>query len=530
MHSARQLLPRRITPPARGDLVAAITVALVLVPQSLAYAKLAGLPVVTGLYTAVAATIAGGLIGSSRYLQTGPVALTSLLTLGALTSLAAVGSAEYIALAALLALVVGVVRLLIGVFRWGFVAYLMSQPVVSAFTVAAALLIVCSQIPALLEVPTDETSPVRAALEAVQDPSAWNPTAIAIGVAMVVLMLVGRRISPLFPGAFVGAAGALLLATFGVVTVVEVGSVPNGLPTPSLALPWSQTPSLLIFGAVIALVGFAEAASIARKYASEDRETWDPDREFVGQGLANVASGVLQGYPAGGSFSRSSLNRLSGARSRWSGVLAGVVVLALMPVASVLSELPQAALAGLIIAAVLPLIRLRPFVEVWRVSKPQFAVAVVTVVVTLAAAPHVERGVLVGVGLSLAVHLWRELKVDVETWSEGGTLHVRPQGVLYFGSAPALEERAAALVAADPTIDAVVLHLERLGRLDVTGAMALRSFVDDLHLSGVGVVIAGSQPQAARLLRTVVADALDGGAEPPERRVAERRRPPEDAA
>ena len=530
MRSARQLLPRRITPPARGDLLAAITVALVLVPQSLAYAKLAGLPVVTGLYTAVAATIAGGLIGSSRYLQTGPVALTSLLTLGALTSLAAVGSAEYVALAALLALVVGVVRLLIGVFRWGFVAYLMSQPVVSAFTAAAALLIVCSQIPALLEVPTDETSPVRAALEAVSEPSAWNPTAIAIGVAMVVLVLLGRRISPLFPGAFVGAAAALLLTTFGVVTVAEVGDVPNGLPTPSLALPWSQTPSLLLFGVVIALVGFAEASSIARKYASEDRETWDPDREFVGQGLANVASGVLQGYPAGGSFSRSSLNRLSGARTRWSGVLAGVVVLALMPVASVLSELPQAALAGLIIAATLPLIRLRPFVEVWRVSKPQFAVALVTVVVTLAAAPHVERGVLVGVGLSLAVHLWRELKVDVETWSEGGTLHVRPQGVLYFGSAPALEERAAALVAADPTIDAVVLHLERLGRLDVTGAMALRSFVDDMRLSGVGVVIAGSQPQAARLLRTVVADALDSGAEPPERRVAQRRRPPEDAA
>jgi sulfate permease, SulP family len=126
VHSARQFLPRRFIPPARGDLLAAITVALVLVPQSLAYAKLAGLPVVTGLYTAVAATIAGGLVGSSRYLQTGPVALTSLLTLGALTSLAAVGSAEYVALAALLALVVGLVRLLIGLFRWGFVAYLMS--------------------------------------------------------------------------------------------------------------------------------------------------------------------------------------------------------------------------------------------------------------------------------------------------------------------------------------------------------------------------------------------------------------------
>ena len=530
MSSARQLLPRRLVAPARGDLIAAVTVALVLIPQSLAYAKLAGLPVVTGLYTAVAATIAGGLIGSSRYLQTGPVALTSLLTLGALTSLAVVGSDEYIRLAALLALVVGVIRLLIGILRWGFVAYLMSQPVVSAFTVGAALLIVFSQVPALLDVPSDETSPVRAALEAVREPGTWDPTAIAIGVAMVVLVLVGRRISPVFPGAFVGAAGALLLTTTGLVSVSEVGDVPDGLPLPSLALPWSETPSLLLFGAVIALIGFAEAASIARKYASEDRETWDPDREFVGQGLANVAAGVVQGYPAGGSFSRSSLNRLSGARTRWSGVLAGVVVLAVMPVASMLSSLPQAALAGLIIAAVLPLIRLRPFVEVWRVSKPQFAVALLTVVVTIAAAPHGERGVLVGVGLALAVHLWRELRVDVETWSEGSTLHVRPQGVLYFGSAPAVEERAAALVAADPAIDVVVLHLERLGRLDVTGALALRSLIDDMRLSGVRVVLAGSQPQAQRLLRTVLGDCFDGTADRPGRPPGGRPRPPEETA
>jgi SulP family sulfate permease len=146
----------------------------------------------------------------------------------------------------------------------------------------------------------------------------------------------------------------------------------------------------------------------------------------------------------------------------------------------------------------------------------------------------VERGLLVGVGLSLAVHLWRELRVDVETWTEGRTLHVRPQGVLYFGSAPALEERAAALVAADPAIDVVVLHLERLGRLDVTGALALRSLVDDMKLSGVRVVLAGSQPQSRRLLDTVLGDALDASTDDPtdavERRVADRRRPPEDAA
>lgn len=524
MSSARRRVPRRPAPPERGDVVAAVTVALVLVPQSLAYAKLAGLPVVTGLYTAVVATIAGGLVGSSRYLQTGPVALTSLLTLGALTSATDADSGDYVGLAALLALVVGATRILIGLLRWGFVAYLMSQPVVAAFTVGAALLIALSQLPGLLDVPATG-SPFSAAVGAASRPAEWDPVAIALGLAMVALVLGGRRIGPRFPGAFLGLVGALALTGLGLIAVTEVGDVPSGLPTPTLDLPWSATPSLVLAGVVIALVGFAEASSIARQYASEDRETWDPDREFVGQGLANVAAGVFQGYPAGGSFSRSSLNRLAGARTRWSGVLTGVVVLAVMPVASVLSGLPQAALAGLIIAAVLPLIRVRPFVELWRVSKPQLAVAVVTFAVTVVSAPHVERGVLVGVALSLGVHLWRELRIEIETWSDGSTLHVRPQGVLYFGSAPALEERAAALVAADPGIETVVLHLERLGRLDVTGALALRSLIADMHLSGVTVVLAGSQPQAQRVLRTALGDAFDA-VDPGERRVAERRREP----
>jgi SulP family sulfate permease len=418
--------------------------------------------------------------------------------------------------------VVGVVRIVIGVFRWGFVAYLMSQPVVAAFTVAAGLLIILSQVPAHLDVPREGDNPFLAAAQALADPRVWDPAALAIGAAMIPLVLLGRRLSPRFPGAFIGAGGALLLSATGLVSVSTVGEVPSGLPAPDLALPWADIPSLLVPGVVIALVGFAEAASISRHYASLDRERWDPDREFVGQGLANVAAGVFQGYPAGGSFSRSSLNRLSGARSRWSGVLTGVFVLAFMPAASVLSSLPTAALAGLIIAAVLPLVRLRPLLELWPISRPQFGVAAVTVGVTMASAPNVERGVLVGVALSLGVHLWRELVMDVEAWSDGHTLHLRPQGVLYFGSAPALEARATELVAADETLEVVVLHLERLGRLDVTGAQVLRSLIDDLHASGVRVVLAGTQPQARRVLRAVLGDAVEGNLGAREDRAPER--------
>ncbi len=414
------------------------------------------------------------------------------------------GSDDYVGKAALLAIVVGVVRALLGLLHWGFIAYLMSQPVVGAFTVAAALLILASQIPSLLDAPGGSHSPVVAAGRALSTPAEWDAVAMLVGLAMISIILLGRRWSLRFPGALLGGLAALLLSVLGVISISEVGAVPSGMPPLRLDLPWGDLPQLLLPGAVIALIGFAEAASISRRYATEDRETWDPDREFVGQGLANLAAGAFSGYPAGGSFSRSSLNRLSGAQTRWSGVLTGLIVLAFMPVASVLSDLPKAALAGLVVASVLPLIQLQPFVQAWRLSRPQFAVAALTFVATLAFAPRIERGVLVGVGLSLGVHLWRELDITVEAWLEQTTLHVRPQGVLYFGSAPALEAKVAALVATHDDVRSVVLHLERVGRLDATGALVLQSFAEHLQASGIALEVRGASTRAARMLDVVL--------------------------
>ncbi|MEJ7705224.1 MAG: SulP family inorganic anion transporter [Geodermatophilaceae bacterium] len=233
------------------------------------------------------------------------------------------------------------------------------------------------------------------------------------------MIVIGRRLSPLVPAALIAAAIALLLNRSGAVDVPAVGSIPSGFPPLNIDLPWHGVGAVIVPGVVIALVGFAEAASISRRYASEDRRHWDPNREFMGQGFANIGAGLFSGYPAGGSFSRSSLNRLSGARTRWSGVLTGVAILAFMPAAAILSGLPRAALAGLVIAAVLPLIEIRPFVEAWRHSRPQFLVALPTFLATIAFAPRVERGVILGVGLSLAVHLWRELRLEVDTWIAG---------------------------------------------------------------------------------------------------------------
>ncbi len=492
--------------PQRGDLIAGITVAMVLVPQSIAYAALAGLPPEAGLYAAAAAPLLAAPVGSSPYLQTGPVALTSLLVLGALAPLAASGSGDYVALAALLALVVGAIRLLVGVTRTGVVAYLMSQPVVAGFTLAAAAMIVCSQVPSALGVSTGAANPVAGAATSLAAPEAWILTALVVAVAVGTVALVARRVSPLVPGALLASLTAVALVRWAGLDVPVVGSIPGGLPVPSLDLPWSDLPALLLPGLVIALVGFAEPASIARQYASADRTAWDPDREFVGQGLANLGAGLFGGYAVGGSFSRSALNRLSGARTRWSGFVTGVCVLAVLPVSHVLAELPEAALAGLVIASVLPLLNPRPVLRTWRMSRPQFVVAVVTVAVSIVAAPQVQWGVVAGVVTALAVHLWRELRLDVEVWRTGSTLRVRPQGVLYFGSAPRLETLVLAELASEPDLSRVELQLQRLGRIDLTGALVLRAISRDLARAGVEVTVAGVQPQWRQLVEAVFAD------------------------
>ncbi|WP_162448247.1 SulP family inorganic anion transporter [Phytoactinopolyspora mesophila] len=488
---------RRIPPPARGDLIAGISVALVLVPQSLAYAELAGLPPVHGLYAAAAAPIAAALIGSSPYLQTGPVALTSLLTLGALSPLAVTGSATFISYAAVLAILVGAARVMLGLLRWGALAYFMSIPVITGFTVAAAVLIIGSQIPDLLAVPADSGNPARAAADALSQPGNWSIAPLLIGFAVIVIVAAGRKISAAVPWVLIATAAALVASRTGIIDVPEIGHIPTGMPPVSLDLPWQAVPQLIVPALLIALVGFAEPASIARKYAAADRQAWSPNREFLGQGLANLAAGAAGGYPTGGSFSRSALNRHAGAKTRWSGAVTGVTVLAMLPIVDVLSQLPVAVLAGLVIVAAISLVDLKPFGEYWRNSRPQFLVAVPTFVATLILAPRVERGLLIGIALAFAVHLWREMRIDVTTRLDDRVLHVHPEGVLYFASAPMLETHLTGLLAEHPDLTSVIIDVHRLGRLDLTGLMALRNFAQQAGDFGVEVEV-HNVPEHAR--------------------------------
>ena len=492
--------------PSVGDVVAGISVALVLIPQSLAYAALAGMPPERGLYAAGIPLLVAAPFASSPYLQTGPVAITSLLTLGALTTLAAPGSDEYVALGLLLALVVGVARVLVGLLRAGVIAYLMSQPLLTGFIPAAAVLIIASQVPAALGAEAPTGGVIEQAGRALSSPGGWEPTSIALSLVVVVTVFGGRRIHALFPGVLVAVAAAIAFSTLTAYRGETVGEISVGAPPLSLDLPWGELPSLLLAGVVIALVGFAEPASIARAFAVEDRVAWDSNREFVSQGMANVAAAFSGGFPVGGSFSRSSLNRLAGAGSAVSGAITGLAVLAFLPFAFVLAPLPAAVLAAIVIAAVVPLVRLGPLLRLWRFSRPAFLTATATFVLTLALAPHVERAVLAGVGLAIAVHLWRELRIDASVWYEGDDLHVRPAGVLWFGPAQGLGEGLVAQLAEHPEARRLVLHLDGLGRIDVTGALVLRTVVEEAERSGLETELVGVQEKDRRLMPLLESD------------------------
>ena len=483
------------------DVAAGVSVAVVLVPQSMAYAELAGLPAHYGLYAAALPPVAAAFFASSPYLQTGPVALTSLLTLGALSVLATPGSQEFIALAALLALVVGVVRIVVGLLKEGRISYLMSRPVLQGFTNAAALLIIASQIPGALGTPPPAEGVILGAWWSLSHPGGWEAASMILAVVTGGVILGARRIHPLVPGVLFAAVIGI---AFSIVTEYggpTVGTVPAGLPPLPRDLPWSQLPLLVIPGAVIALVGFAEAASISRTFAALDRRPWDPDREFLSQGAANLAAALSSGFPVGGSFGRSSLNHISGARSRWSGAVTGLTVLLFLPVAGILSPLPRAVLSGIVIAAAGGLIRVPQLTGMWRLSKPQALVAWATFGLTLLLAPRIDLALVIGILLALGIHGWREMNLRCDSWLEASTFHIAPRGVLWFGSAPQLQQSFMRELAQGHDIQQIVLHLGGLGRIDLSGALMLKDFQDEMSAGGIHVSVDDVPYHAQRILR-----------------------------
>ncbi len=466
------------------------------IPQAMAYAGLAGMPAYTGLYVAAIPPIAAAYFASSPYLQTGPVALTALLTFAVLSQLATPGSAEYIGLAALLALMVGVARLAVGLMRLGSVSYLMSQPMLIGFTSAAAILICLSQLPTAFGVQPPMEGVLPRTLWTLMRPSLWAFGSLALSILTIALVQVGRRLHPLFPGVLIAVGIGVAYSHWWGYSGPVLGEVPTGFPSLHWDFPWASLPSLLIGCGVIAILGFAEPASIARTYATQDRIPWDANQEFIGQGVANLAAAFAGGFPVGGSFSRSAANRTAGAKTRWSGAITGLVVLFFVPFATVLHDLPRAVLGAIVISTVMNLIRPRQLLGLLKYSRPQAAIGLLTFFLTLALAPRIEIAVIIGVALSVAHHLRREQKLVFDHWIDAGGLHFKPQGVLWFGSAYTVEAEFTELLAKNPEATDVKLHLGGLGRIDLSAAIMFKQLMEDAKAAGMKVELLDVPPMA----------------------------------
>lgn len=281
-----------------------------------------------------------------------------------------------------------------------------------------------------------------------------------------------------------------------------LGVIPVELVAPTLDLPWGALPDLLVGAGVIAAVGFAEPAAIARTYARRKQRAWNPDRELVSQGAANLAAGLFGSFPVGGSFSRSSLNVLAGARTRWSGLVTGLAVLAFLPVAGVLSALPKSVLAGIVIAAVVTLVNPVALVQMWRFAKWQALSAYVTFALTLVLAPRIDYAVLAGIAVAVVLHLWRETQLAVEIEHAGDTMTLRMSGVLFFGSTHHLA--AVREVMPPPEgVTRIVIDGSGLGRIDLSGNMALDELIGDAEAAGLEVEVVGLEAYMERVLRRV---------------------------
>ena len=448
-----------------------------LIPQSLAYAGLAGVPPYVGLFAAAFPLVAFALLASSPYLQTGPVALTSLLTAGVLASTdAALESDDYIAAAALLAVLVGVVRLVLGLVRFGSVVYLMAEPVMIGFTSGAGVVILSSQLPKALGVDPgvlpDTDNPLGRAVWALLHPGEWELTAVVISAVTLALMLRGRRIHHLFPGVLVAVVLALVFSSLTDYDGEVVGQIEAGLPAWTLDLPWDSVGALVVGAVVIALVGFAEPSSIARTFANDDQSRWSSSREFVASGLANVVSGVTGAFPVGGSFSRSSINRFAGARTRWSGLITGLVVVAFLPFAGSLRTLPQAVLGAIVVGAVLGLVKPVRLVRLGRRSPWQAGLAWATWVATLLTPPNVERAVVVGIGLTLVFHVTRRFRLE-RSDAPAGELHLTARGLLWIATVGRLREDLQRAIEGDGGDGPVTLDLARTTAIDAAIAQSI---------------------------------------------------------
>ena len=642
----------------RIDSISGLTVALVLIPQSMAYAQLAGLPAYYGLYASFLPPMIAALFGSSRQLATGPVAVVSLMTAASLEPLATAGSEGYIAYAILLALMVGVFQLTLGVLRLGLVVNFLSHPVVNGFTTAAALIIASSQLSKMFGVYVNKGEhhyeTIIRVVQAAFHYTHW-PTLI-MGTFAFVIMYGLRRISPKIPNVLVAVALTTIIswaigfqhnATVDISTIESlkpkklieqfssavnmlsrfeeertgvnktldtansshdivgildaehaasvleinierikrdmrkdtkeirgllfegvrlsngslrfypkdempagadgdgrtwrikvgnrplktdrllmtsggavVGTIPRGLP--SLTMPEINLKLILHMfpsAAIISLLGFMEAISIAKAMAAKTGQRLDPNQELIGQGLANICGAIGKSYPTSGSFSRSAVNLQAGAVSGLSSVFTSLaVVIVLLFFTPLLYHLPQSVLAAIIMMAVLGLLNISGFIHAWKAQWYDGAIAIISFMSTLIFAPHLDKGIMIGVVLSLLVFLYKTMRPSVATLSRAedhalrDSVHhglkeceyismVRFDGPLFFANASYLEDQIMDLMLTKKDLKHIVIVSNGINDIDASGEEVLSLLIDRIRSAGIDISLTGVNESVMKVFR-----------------------------
>jgi SulP family sulfate permease len=495
-----------------GDLLAGLTVAVVLIPQAMAYAMLAGLPPVYGLYAGAVTPMIAALWGSLRQLATGPIAIMSLLVLTTLTPFAEPGSEQFIRLAVLLSLLVGCIYLLVGVFRMGQVMTFISHSAVRGFTAAAALIIIATQLPNFLGIPVSRHEfilPMLVEIAHSLPQMHWPTTMIGIFSFAVIYGL--KRYRPHVPAGLL----ALVLATLAIwlfelheTGVAVIGKVPEGLPGYRLPLLEFDIISALLGPAVvIALVSFAETYSVSKSISSATRQKTDVNQEFIGQGVANLVGSLFQCYPVSGSFSRTAINYAAGARTGVSSVVTSLlVIVSLLYLTPLFTLIPKAALAALVISAVLILFHPKQVFVLWRQNRTDGLVAITVFVLALLAKP--DYALLIGVMISLMLFLWKTMHprivretrdpergifLNADLHRKPGCpqiLHLRSDNVIYFANAEYTVNHIMGLVnEVDGPLKFVLLDFQAISFIDMTGIEELRSLKAELEERGIRLAL-----------------------------------------
>jgi SulP family sulfate permease len=509
-------LPNYTSSRFRGDFIAGITVGIILIPQGIAYALIAGLPPIYGLYTALVPQVMYAIFGSSRQVAIGPVAMDSLIVAAGVSTLALAGSDSYIEIAILLALMVGAIQLLMGIFRLGFIVNFLSRPVISGFTSAAALIIGFNQFRNLFGVDFIRSNQIQyVALDIWKNSKELDLPTTMIGVSAALIIIVLRKVNKKIPN-------ALLVVILGIIAVKYFGStfesvaiikeVPSGLPSfgvPEIDI--DQLKELMPIALTLVLVGFLETISIGKSLeAKQDEYRIRPNQELVALGIGNMVGSLFKAYPSTSSFSRSAINQESGATTGMAALISvGMVIVTLLFLTPVFYYLPKAVLAAIIIVAVFGLVNVKEGIHLWKTNNLDFWLLFTTFVATLFLG--IEYGIFAGVGLSIVILIFRTSRPYIAVLGavpdsdfyknkerftnvviEEDILVVRFDAQLFFANASYFRDNLDDLAdKKGKALKLIVIDAESINRVDSTGTEMLMERISYYQKRGIIFYLAG---------------------------------------